>query len=137
MTKFYSSEEKRTPKVVEITDVKFQDVLNKPHWYNHKIIRVKGYYHFSFENSSLSPQKNSNEAIWVELLTSDTITFTSNNSIVKKTLDNSNISLQNNNELDGKYVEVVGMFDDKDLGHMEGYIGTIKKLSDFIILTKQ
>ena len=124
----------KTPKVLEIFDVELKDVLKKPHWYNEKLIKVKGFYRLAFENSSLFIQPNFHEAIWIELLTSDTITYTLGNDIIKRTGDDFPQVKNIFNSV--KYVEVIGLFDEKEKGHEGGYKGTLKDIKGFIVLTK-
>ena len=136
LTRFYynSDKEHKTKKTLEIFDVNLNDVLMKPHLYNNKVIKVKGYYHISFENSSLAPIKNSFNAIWVELLTNDTIIYKLNNKEIKQTLEK--YFWRKNNFFNEKYVEVIGLFDNKDKGHMNAFKGTIKDLKEFRILSE-
>jgi len=134
MTKLYSSDEKVISKTVETFDVELEDVLNKPQLYSDKIIKVKGYYHTGFEKSSLSTINDSQNAIWIELLTTDTIIFTLNNQTHKIIIEDS--PFEDSNIFNDRFIEVVGRFDDKDKGHEEGYIGTIKELVYFKILTE-
>ena len=124
----------KTPKVLEIFDVELKDVLKKPHWYTEKLIKVKGYYHLSFENSSLYKKPNFRDAIWVELLTSDTITYMLGNDVEKKTGDD--FPQVKNIFKSDKYVEVTGLFDEKEKGHEGGYKGTLKDIIGFRVLTK-
>jgi hypothetical protein len=135
MTNLYKpSPEVKTPKVLEIFDVELKDVLKKPHWYNEKLIKVKGFYRLAFENSSLFIQPNFRDAIWIELLTSDTITYTLGNDIIKRTGDDFPQVKNIFNSV--KYVEVIGLFDEKEKGHEGGYKGTLKDIVSFKILTK-
>jgi hypothetical protein len=86
--------------------VSFEELAKNPESYQGKLIEVKGFFIFAFENSGLYPRKpwQGSKGIWV----------TPNNEMIKK-----RASLRDH------YLKLAGVFDAHDHGHLGQFTGTL------------
>lgn len=98
-------------------DVTMTQLLATPEKYDGKLIRVIGVGNLEFEGDCLSPSKEDYayytlNSIWIELGRLD-------------------ISYEEAQKYNGKYVIVEGIFDKDDRGHMDMFCGSIKKITRY------
>jgi hypothetical protein len=110
-----SAQEKEIP-------VSFIHLISNPEKFEGKLLRVSGFMHVKPEDIGLYFSKES-----ADYLMSESIWISFDSSFVKR---------NNIKTFDSKYVELVGIFDKNEKGHISGFQGSLKSVSKMRKLKK-
>lgn len=104
------------------TSVSFIQLISNPEKFEGKLLRVSGFMHVKPEDIGLYFSKES-----ADYLLGESIWISFDSSFIKK----NSIRL-----FDAKYVELVGIYDKNERGHISGFQGSLKSVSQIRKLKK-